>query len=136
MNNWKSARAILAGILAAIIVTTLVDWALHAAGVYPPLQEPINDALALLATSYRVVIGVGAAWLVARLAPQNPMKHAMTAGAIGMAVAIAGVITTWNANLGPRWYAIALAVLALPQSWVGAKLYESRAHAKMAIQQE
>lgn len=136
MNNWKSARAILAGILAAVILTTLVDLVLHAAGVFGPAKEPLSDAQALLATSYRVVIGIGAAWLVARLAPQNPMKHAMTAGAIGMAVAIAGVITTWNANLGPRWYAIALAVLALPQTWVGAKLYESRAPAKMAIQQE
>ena len=134
MDNWKSARAILAGILAAIILTTLVDLALHAAGVFGPPKEPLSDAQALLATSYRVVIGVAAAWLVARLAPQNPMKHAITAGSIGMAVAIAGVITTWNANLGPRWYAIALAVLSLPQSWLGAKLYESQAPARMATQ--
>ena len=77
-----------------------------------------------MATSYRVVIGVAAAWLTARLAPSNPMKHALIAGALGATVALIGVIATWNKNLGPHWYAIVLVILALPQSWLGAKLLE------------
>jgi hypothetical protein len=121
--RWSSVWAVLAGILVAIVVTTMVDIGLHAAGVYPPLGEPISHAQALLATGYRVVIGIAAAWLTAWLAPRNPMKHAMILGGLGMVVALAGVVLTWNQDLGPRWYPIALVVLALPQSWAGATLF-------------
>jgi len=124
--NWKSVWAIAAGALAAIVATTLVDVLLHLAGVYPPLGQPIDDGLSALATAYRVVIGVGAAWLTARLAPSNPMKHAMILGVIGGIAALVGAVVTWNKNLGPHWYPIALVVLALPQSWLGAKLFEAR----------
>ena len=37
-----------------------------------------------------------------------------------------------NRGLGPRWYPIALAVLAIPQCWVGGKLYELRAAKRRA----
>ena len=120
----RSIWAVVAGILFAVIATTLIDLALHAAGVFPASPTPLDDGGALLATSYRVVIGVAAAWLTARLAPSNPMKHALIAGALGATVALIGVIATWNKNLGPHWYAIVLVVLALPQSWLGAKLFE------------
>jgi hypothetical protein len=33
-------------------------------------------------------------------------------------------------GLGPRWYPIALVVLALPQSWAGGRLFERRAEAR------
>ena len=39
---------------------------------------------------------------------------------------LVGVVATWNRGLGPRWYPISLAVLAIPQGWVGGKLYEMR----------
>ena len=111
-----------AGVLVVVVVTTLVDIVLHSAGVYPPLNQPIDNRLALLATAYRVVIGVYGAWLTARLAPSRPMKHAMILAGIGVVLGLVGVVTTWNSGLGPRWYPIALVVLAIPQSWVGARL--------------
>ena len=97
-----------------------------AIGVFPPMDQPINDALALLATSYRIVISVGGAWLTARLAPDKPMKHAMILGVVGTVLGLVGVVATWNRGLGPRWYPIALAVLAIPQCWVGGRLYVMR----------
>jgi hypothetical protein len=121
--NWKSIWAVLAGVIGAIVVTTLIDIGLHVAGVFPPIDQPINDVLALLATSYRVVIGIGCAWLTARLAPKDPMKHAMVLGALGAALALVGVVVTWNMGMGPRWYPISLVILALPQSWAGARLF-------------
>jgi hypothetical protein len=124
--NWKSVWAVVAGALAAIILTTLVDILLHSAGVYPRIDQPISDSLAALATAYRIVIGIGGAYLTARLAPSNPMKHALILGAIGGIIALIGVFATWNKNLGPHWYPIALVVLAIPQCWLGAKLFESR----------
>jgi hypothetical protein len=122
----RSIWAVVAGAVTAIVVTTLIDVALHAAHVYPSLDQPIDDSLALLASSYRVVIGIASAWLTARLAPSNPMRHALILGAIGAAVSLVGVIATWNRNLGPHWYPISLVVLALPEAWVGANLFELR----------
>jgi len=120
----KSIVAVVAGVLVIIVVTTLVDIVLHATGVFPPMDQPINDALALLATAYRIVISIGGAWVTARLAPEKPMKHAMILGVVGTVLGLVGVVATWNMELGPKWYPIALAVLAIPQCWVGGKLYE------------
>ena len=122
--KWKSIRAVLAGVLVIIVVTTLVDILLHLAGVYPPMDQPIDDALALLATSYRIVISIGGAWLTARLAPAKPMKHAMALGYVGVILGLVGVVATSNLGMGPKWYSIALVVLAVPQCWAGGKIYE------------
>jgi hypothetical protein len=124
--NWRSVWAVAAAVIVGIVVTTLIDIALHLVGFFPPLDQPIDDVQSLVATSYRVVIGVACAWLTARLAPANPMKHVMILGAIGALAALAGVVATWNAGLGPHWYPISLAVLALPQSWLGGWLFEGR----------
>jgi Co/Zn/Cd efflux system component len=125
--NKKSVWAVVAGVLFIVVVSTLVDIVLHALRVFPPMNQPINDSLALLATSYRVVISVAGAWLTARLAPEQPLKHAMILGILGTFLGLVGVVATWNTGLGPRWYPILLAVLAIPQCWVGGKLYEMRA---------
>jgi hypothetical protein len=122
----KSIWAVVAGVLFIVIVSTLVDIVLHLAHVFPPMDQPINDSLALLATSYRIVISVGGAWLTARLAPDQPMKHALILGVVGTVLGLVGVVATWNRGLGPRWYPIALAVLAIPQCWAGGRLYVMR----------
>jgi hypothetical protein len=43
---------------------------------------------------------------------------------VGTILGCVGVVATWNAGLGPRWYAIALAVLAIPQCWLGGNIFE------------
>lgn len=96
--NRRSIGAVVAGVLFIVAVTTLVDIALHAAGVFPPMDQPIDDRLALPATSYRIIISIAGAWLTARLAPRNPMQHALILGVVGVALGLA----TWNLGLGPR----------------------------------
>jgi len=130
--NRRSIWAVVAGVLFIIVVTTLVDIVLHAIGVFPPMDRPINDALALLATFYRIVISVVGAWLTARLAPDKPMKHALILGVVGVVLGLVGVAATWNLSLGPRWYPISLVVLAIPQCWVGGKIYELRSGRRLA----
>jgi hypothetical protein len=124
--NKKSIWAVVAGVLFIVIGSTLVDLVLHAIGVYPPVDQPINDALALLATAYRVVISIAGAWLTARLAPDRPMKHALYLGYVGVVLGLVGLVATWNLGLGPRWYPIALVVLAIPQCWLGGRIYVQR----------
>ena len=123
----KSVWAVFAGVLFIIVVTTLVDMLLHAIGVYPPMNQPLTDALAVLATAYRVVISIVGAWITAWLAPDKPLKHAIILGVVGTLLGTLGVVATWNLGLGPRWYPVLLAVLAIPQCWVGGKIYEMQA---------
>jgi|SRR5690242_4339688 len=122
----RSIWALVAGILVAIGATTLIDVVLHVAGVFPPLDRPINDLQAALATSYRIVTSVAGAWLTARLAPSKPMTHVLILGGLGVVVGLIGLLATWNMGLGPRWYPVALMVLAIPQAWAGGKIYESQ----------
>jgi hypothetical protein len=120
----RSVWAVAAGLVTIIVVTTVVDVILHAVRVFPPMDQPIDNVRALIATSYRIAISIGGAWLTASLAPDRPMKHALILGALGTVLGLVGVVATWNLGLGPRWYPIALAVLAIPQCWVGGKIHE------------
>ena len=121
----KSVWAVVAGILFTIVITMCVDFILHATGVFPRGNAPLTNGLSLLATAYRFVISVAGAWLTAKLAPQNPLKHAVILGVVGTVLGLAGVIATWNAGMGPRWYPIALTVLAIPQCWLGGRWFVS-----------
>ena len=120
----KSLWAVLAGVLVLVVVTTLVDIALHVLGIFPPAGQPLDDRLSLIASSYRVFITIGAAWFTARLAPDRPLRHALILGVVGTVLGLVGVVATWNRGLGPRWYPISLAVLAIPECWIGGRLFE------------
>jgi hypothetical protein len=122
--NKRSVWAVVAGVLFIVVVSTVVDFVLHALKIYPPMDQPLNDKLAALATAYRVVISVAGAWLTARLAPDRPMRHAIILGLVGIVLGTIGLLATWNLGLGPKWYPIALVVLALPQCWLGGKIFE------------
>jgi hypothetical protein len=122
----RSIGAIVAGLVFTVAGSLLVDFVLYALGVYPA-EQPLDDRLAALATAYRVVIGVAGAWLTARLAPARPMQHAMILGFIGVVLGLAGVVVAIKKpELGPLWYPIGLALLAIPQCWAGGKLYEAQ----------
>ena len=121
--NKRSIWAVVAGVIFIIVVTTIVDIILHLLGVYPPMNQPLDNALSVLATSYRIIIGVAGAYLTARLAPDKPMQHAMILGYVGVGLGLVGLAATWNKGLGPRWYPVALVVLAIPQCWLGGRIY-------------
>ena len=125
-NTLRSIGAVLGGILVGVALTLGTDEALHKIGVFPPWGASMVgfDGALLLATVYRTVYGVGASYIIARLAPDRPLGHALVGGAIGLAVSILGTVVTWNKGpaFGPHWYPLALVVLAMPQSWAGGKL--------------
>lgn len=125
----KSLWAVVAGVLFTIVVTTLVDLVLHAAGVYPNERVSLTTAQALIASSYRLVISIAGAYVTAKLAPQNPLKHSLILGAVGTVLGAVGVVVSQRMGVGPLWYAVSLAVLAVPQCWFGGWLFARRAAA-------
>ena len=123
-NIPRSIGAVLAGIVVAAGLAILTDFLMHLAGVFPRIGEPMADNLFYVATAYRLVYSILGSYVIAMLAPQRPMFHAMVAGFLGLVVSIAGAVATWNRvpPLGPHWYSVSLAVTALPCAWLGAKV--------------
>ena len=126
----RSIAAVIAGILAGAILSLGTDIGLHALGVFPALGQPMGDGLLLLATAYRTIYGVLSGYIIARLAPDRPMGHALVGGTVALVVSIAGAAATWNRGLGPHWYPLALIVLAMPSAWLGGRFRVSQLHAQ------
>ena len=124
----RGTLAVFAGLLANVIPATLIDQVLHMTGIYPPWGQAMSDPLYMLAFGYRLVIAVWGGWLVARLAPDRPVRHAIVLGIIGVVISTAATIATWNKGpeFGPKWYPIALVLISVPASWLGARLYRTR----------
>ena len=120
----RSIWAIVAGFLAVVVLSNGTDVLLNKLGVVPPLSQWHTDRLFVWATIYRTVYGIIGSYITARLAPQRPMKHAMIGAIIGMVLGTAAAAATWNKDMGPHWYPIALVVVAIPTAWIGAKLLQ------------
>ncbi len=120
---WRSVWALLAGFLAVVILSIGADIVMRAVGLFPKLG-PMTDSFFVLATVYRTVFGVAGSYITARLAPYEPMQHALIGGGIGLFLSLLGAVTTWSrgAEFGPHWYPVALVLLAMPTAWVGGKL--------------
>jgi len=118
----RSIWAMFAGFLVGAVLSLGTDEIMHLLKVYPAWGVRMENGLFVLATSYRIVYNILGAYVVARLAPNRPMWHAMVLGSIGFVLSLAGAAATWNRDLGPHWYSIMIALIALPCSWLGAKL--------------
>lgn len=118
----RSILALVVGIAAGIILTLITDAVLHKVGFFPPLGQWTPSGPLAVATAYRCIYGILGAYIVAWLAPNKPMLHALISGALGVIASAAGAAVTWNKNYGPHWYAIALIITALPCAWVGGKI--------------
>ena len=120
----RSAMALLVGFVVGVVLSLGTDFVLHLVGVFPALGDPVGSKPLLLATIYRTIYSVLACYVTARLAPDRPMGHALTAGAIGFAISTLGAVVTWNKGpaFGPHWYPVVLIVLAMPSAWLGGKL--------------
>ena len=120
-STGRSVWAIVAGFLVVVALSIGTDIILHLAHIYPGAK--LNDNQSALAFAYRTLYAVVGSYLTARLAPNNPMKHAFIGAAIGTVIATIGAAVTWNKDLGPHWYPIALILTAFPTAWIGAKLW-------------
>jgi hypothetical protein len=119
----RSIGAVLAGLATIFVTHSGTDAVLHATHVFPEMGVPMSDALFALAIAYRSVFSVLGGYVTARLSPNKPRLHALWLGSIGVAICTVALIATWNANLGPRWYTMALALSAIPCALLGARLH-------------
>ena len=122
----RSTGAVLLGLVAVVAPSLGTDQVLHVLEVYPPWGQAMHDpGLCLLALAYRCVYAVVGSYIAARLAPRNPMRHALVLGVIGFVLSLAGAIATIPMDLGPPWYPIAIVVTALPCAWLGGVLHRA-----------
>ena len=123
-NLPRSVGAILAAFVVVFVLSLGTDQILHVLNVYPPWGQPMWDhRLNALALSYRLIYGTLGGYVTARLAPHTPMRHALIGGSIGFVLSTLGALGAMSMDLGPAWYPIALALSAIPTSWLGARLY-------------
>ena len=118
----RSTFAVFAGLLAVVILSEGTDAVLRTANIFPPRDDvaAYTTGMLLAATVYRTLAGVVGGYTAAALAPLQPLRHAIALGFIGLALSMTGAIVMWG--VGPAWYPIALAVLALPSAWLGGRL--------------
>lgn len=123
MNIVKGIGAILAGIIFIVVSHTGTDFVLEKLGIFPPPAQGFHITwMVVTATLYRSIYTVVGGYITAALAPDPPMRYVMILGLIGLALGILAAIITIPMKLGPAWYPIALAVLALPCVLLGGKL--------------
>lgn len=118
----RSIAAIAGGLLAVVILSNGTDEVLRRLGIFPPLGERMADRLFVWATLDRTMYAIFGSYLTARWAPNRPLWHAMVGAGIGMLLGTAGAVATWNQDLGPHWYALALVLVGIPCAWSGAKI--------------
>jgi len=123
MNILKGIGAILAGMIFIVVSHTGTDYVLETLGIFPPRNEGLHITwMVVTATIYRSIFTVVGGYITAALAPNPPMRYVLILGIIGLALGTIAAIVTIPMGLGPAWYPIALAVLALPCVWLGGKL--------------
>jgi hypothetical protein len=131
----KSIGAILAGFILTFALSYGTDAVLVALDAIPrgPLPMYGSEPVIFMILVYRTLYNVVGAYLVARLAPSHPMRHALAIGALGFLGSIAAAITA--PDLGPAWYAWSIVATAVPSAWLGGKLFELRSAGHERIQQ-
>lgn len=127
-STGRSILAVVVGLFTGALLSIAVDVVLHQLHFFPPLGEPVSSGPLAIATIYRAIFSIFGCYVTARMAPQNPMKHALILGVFGVVFSAIGAITTWNRGpaFGPHWYPVALVVIALPCAWLGGKLFKLR----------
>lgn len=119
-STFRSIAAVVAGVLAILFAAKIMDVVLYNLHVYR--GATFDERTALVASAHRLLITIAGGWLTARLAPGKPIRHALILGVVDTAMNLFGA-AMWDQNYGPIWFPIWLAVLAIPECWLGATLF-------------
>ena len=116
----RSAGALVLGLAVVVLLSLAADQVAVMLGLLPP-DRPADSGALVLPFVYRSVIVVLGAYVVARFAPYAPMGHALVSGVLGLVVSILGAVAQWD--LGSHWYPVAIALTAVPYSWLGGVIH-------------
>jgi hypothetical protein len=124
-NIFKSIGAVLAGLITVILLSNGTDSILEATGIFPSIAEQSQHGfntpwMAGLALFYRLIFLLAGGYVVALLAPANPMRHVVILGITGTVLGIAGAIATWG--FAPGWFLLSPVLLGIPCVWLGGQL--------------
>jgi hypothetical protein len=127
MNILKSIGAIVAGMIFIVATHSLTDFVLESLGIFTQPHEGFHTTwMVVTATVYRSIYTVIGGYITAALAPSRPLRHAVILGVMGTLAGTYAAIVTIPMNIAPAWFPIALAVLALPCTWLGGKLRSNK----------
>lgn len=127
MSILRSIGAVFAGLVTVFVLSEGTDYLMRTSGMFPAFDQGVaamSNDMFIVAFGYRALAGVIGGFVAAALAPARAMTHALVLGAIGLGLSTLGAIVMWG--IGPAWYPIALAVVALPASWLGGWIQQLR----------
>ena len=114
--------SILAGFVVTTILSVGTDSVFESAGVLPPFGQPLMDTgLLLLATTYRAIFQVIGSYVASLIARERANAAVWTLGILGAVAWLAGGLTM--KGYAPLWYSVLGALLSLPTTLLGGKLY-------------
>lgn len=123
MTILKSIGAGFVGILVGVVLSVGTDAIFEHFGVLPKGNIWVSAWLIWFVLFYRTVYNIIGTYIVVRLAPNYPMRHAIVVGILGTLVSIMGALATKDMNLGPQWYPWTLAALTLPSAYFAGWLH-------------
>jgi hypothetical protein len=126
MNLARSSFAIILGLAVTVALSVLTDMAMIRIGLFGPNGTPVNAVGFPLAALYRCLFEILGCWVAARIAPVNPMRHAVVLGGIGFVLAGLVLATAIAAGSKAIWYPAVLVVTALPCAWLGGWIEQRR----------
>lgn len=126
MNILKSIGVILLAFIVNALLSVLTDFLLEQIGVLPNPEKGLFETWAiLLVLSYRAIYTVFTGFIIARLASNKPMLHALILGIIGSVITLLAVSNPEFAQKSKLWFGYTLAAITIPCLWLGVKIQQS-----------
>lgn len=117
----RSIGAVLLGFITGAILSVATDLAFEKMGIMNMTSFKDNPWWIILTVIfYRFLFNITGCYVAARLAPHNPMRHAMIIGVVGTILGIIGSIIMWDQAVA--WYNISIILISIPSAWIGATI--------------
>jgi hypothetical protein len=120
----RSLVAVASGFVIIALLSFGTDLALRAA--MPQLYEADGSTTSVtalvLSIGYVGLYATLGCYLAARLAPRQPMTHALVLGGLGLLFNIVGTVSTWA--MAPVWYHVVSLALVMLWAWIGGRMRE------------
>src|SRR5688572_8281144 len=125
-NILKSIGVMLFAFVINALLSMLTDFLLESIGVLPNPEKGLFETWAiLLVLFYRGVYTILTGFIIAKLAPNKIMLHAMILGIIGTIITVIAASSPSFAEKAPLWFGYTLAAITIPCLWLGVKIQES-----------